>query len=366
MFSAKGALLLFLLSAAAPAYGQSNIDADDRFCWGENVGWINWRDANDAADGVSVDSTFLSGFAWGENVGWINLGAGRPADGRHFKNATGEDFGVNIDADCNLFGLAWGENLGWINFDTRDKGGERARVDCRTRRLRGHVWGENIGWLNLDDGEWFVAFDELPSCCGPDCPPAEAISCEGVQIIGPPGNAPGRYSVAVSATVPADVEALFLYRVRNPVTGQTDEFGPLAAGQVTITLPIGTWDLLVAVGTSDECPFASCEVQRINVAEAPVGVGPFVRGDCNADRRTDVNDAVCILDSLYGERATPECIAAQNTNGDGAIDTSDAIYLLLFAFADGAPPPAPFRDCGVSELAGDRELGCASGPSYCR
>jgi hypothetical protein len=136
----------------------SNVDRGCEFAWGENIGWLNWRDAQDGAAGAVIDETFLSGFVWGENVGWINLGDGAPANGAHYSNTDGADSGVNIAPDGDLFGLAWGENIGWVSFDTRSRGDQRARVDREARRLRGYAWGENVGWINLDDPTHAVRF----------------------------------------------------------------------------------------------------------------------------------------------------------------------------------------------------------------
>ena len=155
-----GALGLFASGALADP---SNINPAKRFCWGENIGYLNWRDAGSppGSQGALIGSSILSGFVWGENVGWINLGDGTPASAPHYGNTDGADCGVNIDASNNLFGLAWGENIGWINFDTRSAlgpFGQQARVDRTAKRLRGYAWGENVGWINLDDPSKFVSF----------------------------------------------------------------------------------------------------------------------------------------------------------------------------------------------------------------
>jgi hypothetical protein len=140
---------------------QSNVDnvVPNKFGWGENVGWTNWRDANGALDGVHVGPFVMSGFIWGENIGWINVGDGSPTTPPYYANVDGSDFGVNIDPDGDLHGYAWGENVGWINFD----GGalatppQPARIVCANppgqplARLTGYAWGENIGWINLAD-----------------------------------------------------------------------------------------------------------------------------------------------------------------------------------------------------------------------
>ena len=99
----------------------SNVDPAHKFCWAENVGWLNWRrDVPGTGDGVVVTATYLEGPVWAENVGWINVGNGPPAHGVHYANdpADSSTFGVNVDrATGELFGRAWGENIGWINLD---------------------------------------------------------------------------------------------------------------------------------------------------------------------------------------------------------------------------------------------------------
>lgn len=138
-----------------PTLAQSNIDVEQKFAWGENIAWTNWRDASGTGDGVVVNETFLSGYIWGENVGWVNVGNG-PVDGETYANIDDTDFGVNIAPNGDLSGLAWAENIGWINFDTSGVGSDRARFDDSQLRFRGYVWGENAGWINLEDTTHFV------------------------------------------------------------------------------------------------------------------------------------------------------------------------------------------------------------------
>ena len=107
------------------------------YIWGENVGWIKLGDnsctgndccqtgtsygyendsnsTDDDGDGVVDDwgvnnniSGILSGYAWGENIGWIN-----------FKDASGNNYhGARIDTNGNFSNYAWGENVGWINMN---------------------------------------------------------------------------------------------------------------------------------------------------------------------------------------------------------------------------------------------------------
>ena len=175
-----------LALTASPVLAQSNIDPNHKFAWGENTGWLNWRDANGGAQGVAVRTTHLEGFIWGENAGWINTGNGGgpyPAPAAQ----TGAAFGVNIRTDGFLEGFAWGENIGWVNFGTAPTiGADGARYDDSADRFRGYAWSETKGWINLDDATHFVA-----SCI-------EDLNGDGMidgidlgQLLGAWGPAPG-------------------------------------------------------------------------------------------------------------------------------------------------------------------------------
>jgi hypothetical protein len=162
-------LLALATSLPAAALAQSNVGTTNKFSWGENVGWMNWRDAGNpvSSQGAVVRSSFLSGFVWGENIGWINLGDGTPVNGTSYANANGTDFGVNRDTITgNLSGFAWGENVGWINFS----GGalatpaQPARYDRVAKRFTGFAWGENIGWINLSLAESGKFVDAIIPC----------------------------------------------------------------------------------------------------------------------------------------------------------------------------------------------------------
>ena len=160
-------IVLALATATGTACAQSTIDPVNKYAWQENCGWMNWRDANSASQGVRDRATYLSGFIWGENIGWINVGS-MPANGVSYANSTGADSGVNIASNGNLSGFAWGENVGWINFS----GGalatppQPARFDFTAQRFRGYAWGENIGWINLDDAQHFVKRTCYANCDG--------------------------------------------------------------------------------------------------------------------------------------------------------------------------------------------------------
>jgi hypothetical protein len=134
-------LALGLVGVAWAATG--NIDPNDRWAWGTNVGWINFAPTN---GGVTVYSDHLEGYAWGENIGWIRLGSYEGGGAHTYANTAAGNYGVNNDGSGNLSGYAWGTNVGWINFGPTDGG---VTIDMTNGRFDGYAWGENIGWIHF-------------------------------------------------------------------------------------------------------------------------------------------------------------------------------------------------------------------------
>jgi len=88
----------------------------------------------------------------------------------------------------------------------------------------------------------------------------------------------------------------------------------------------------------------------------------FRRSDTNADGLFNIADGIWLLNDLFGGGPTTrtDCAAANDCNGDDAIDAADAIYVFNASLLDGPLPPAPFPDCG-SEPNPAATLDC---PSY--
>ncbi len=80
---------------------------------------------------------------------------------------------------------------------------------------------------------------------------------------------------------------------------------------------------------------------------------PFVRGDANLDDRHDVADAVTLLGVLTSEVDPPTCLDILDINDDGAIEISDAIYLLSFLFQEGPAIPAPYSTADLDPTPDD-------------
>ncbi|MBI4601404.1 MAG: FG-GAP repeat protein [Planctomycetes bacterium] len=91
---------------------------------------------------------------------------------------------------------------------------------------------------------------------------------------------------------------------------------------------------------------------------------PFVRGDLSGDGRIDVSDAVRLLLHLFRGAAVP-CLRSANADGSAAgsgeeapeeIGITDAIWILQYLFLRGPPPPPPFPRCGPAP--GPSRIGC--------
>ncbi len=88
-------------------------------------------------------------------------------------------------------------------------------------------------------------------------------------------------------------------------------------------------------------------------------VGPFRRGDVNADGAVDLPDAIFTLVYLFQGGPAPTCLAAADTNRTGGVDIADAVLLLEFLFVGGTPPEGVFA-CGTSDESTDVDVGCAT------
>src|SRR5258706_541857 len=102
------ALTVVILSLRASGQAATTIDPVNRFSYGANVGWMNWR--GDAASGAVIGEFVCSGYIYAANLGWIHLGSGSPANGIRYRNNSASDFGVNHNGAGSLSGFAYGAN----------------------------------------------------------------------------------------------------------------------------------------------------------------------------------------------------------------------------------------------------------------
>jgi hypothetical protein len=155
LFVTWGVVLAALGPLASTSGAATTIDPSNRFAYGANIGWMDWR--GDTNNGAVIGEYVCFGYIYSANAGWINLGSGTPANGIQYQNNSAIDFGVNHDGLGNLRGYAWGANIGWVNFE--DTGAPR--VDLVTGVLSGYAWSANCGWLSLSNAFGQVQTDSL-------------------------------------------------------------------------------------------------------------------------------------------------------------------------------------------------------------
>ena len=86
--------------------------------------------------------------------------------------------------------------------------------------------------------------------------------------------------------------------------------------------------------------------------------GGFIRGDADGDNAFNgLNDALFILTFQFAAGAPPVCMEAADADDDGVLNgLADSLYLLTHQFVGGPPPPPPYPDCDTDQNPTD--LGC--------
>lgn len=68
--------------------------------------------------------------------------------------------------------------------------------------------------------------------------------------------------------------------------------------------------------------------------------GYLIRGDANGDGEINGGDIVYLIVYLFRGGPPPPSLEQGDANGDGVIDPGDMVYLVNYLFLDG---PAPYR-----------------------
>jgi hypothetical protein len=171
----------------------------------------------------------------------------------------------------------------------------------------------------------------------------------------------------LASTGAGDEGAVHVYRGPPPYTSVTTLFG--SGGFSGFSGDSFGWELvakdlngdgfddLVVGAPGDETLPGTAESGRVMVF---FSAKFFVRGDCNGDGKLDLSDAVALLVCLFLNGPCPSCDDAADVNDDGDKDISDAIYKLQYLFLGGSAPPLPFPACGVDPTTDS--LGCGVFP----
>jgi len=148
---------MLLLGPVLSAQTATPINATNKYAYGANLGWIDWR--GDTNNGAVIGEYVCSGYIYAANVGWIHLGGGSPANLIQYQNNASNDYGVNHDGLGNLRGYAYGANIGWINFGANGA----AKVDLSSGKLSGSIYSANCGWISLTNVFAHVQTDTIQS-----------------------------------------------------------------------------------------------------------------------------------------------------------------------------------------------------------
>src|ERR1039458_10361155 len=199
---------LFILPCSFPARAGTTIDAANRYTWGANLGWLDWRD--DTNNGTGIGEYVCSGYIYSANVGWIDLGGGSPANQIQYQNNSATDFGVNNDGLGNLSGYAWGANIGWIAFEQLYG---KPKVNLLNVQMSGSVWSANCGWISLSNAVSYFQTDTIsPGALAPDgLPVAWLLSNFGTTNVNanadPDGDGMSNYQEYLAGTNPNDANS---------------------------------------------------------------------------------------------------------------------------------------------------------------
>jgi len=181
------------------------------------------------------------------------------------------------------------------------------------------------------------------------------------------------YGGFINDTYPSAMETASQWAAHNgcnptPVSGANINFDALIFGNETSVL---RWQEGCAAGGSVEfwsillgghLPLLTSQAsslifQHLIDHPKPTAPGGFIRGDVGGDGAIDLSDAVALLLHLFSS-ANLDCREAGNSNADGSLDISDVIYLLTYMFSNTIPPSAPFPGCGSQPV----NLDCTQPP----
>jgi hypothetical protein len=200
----------------------------------------------------------------------------------------------------------------------------------------------------LDDATSLVfpRVDALAAAVAVLDPKVEALRCEYVS---------GERRFWASWAAPSvSLSSLSLSLRRSGAPVHEAELAPDALGYGFGALETGDYDCCVVASVAGRPGAPVC-------CAFSVAAPRFLRGDANGDGGIDVSDAIRVLLYLFaGADPEPGCLSACDADDDGAVLLVDAIFELNFLFRGGADPDPPFPECGA-DLSGDA-LTCAAPP----
>lgn len=141
-----------------------------------------------------------------------------------------------------------------------------------------------------------------------------------------------------------------------PVIDDIDNDGDLEVGAIPSpywgdNAAIYLWSFDNTFASSVEWPMFQHDIRHTGIYTATNVALPltstFIRGDSNNDGIVDLTDAIFILNYLFQGGDAPSCQDAADVNDDGILDISDAVAVLQYLFLGGNDPAQPYPDEGI-------------------
>jgi len=143
-------------------------------------------------------------------------------------------------------------------------------------------------------------------------------------------------------------EVVFTFDVRDGVEAEeVDEYecevviyDSYSGESLSLPIPAAASYLTLATGSngpdaSDHGNFANPVI--IAGSPEPEGVGPFLRGDSNADGVLNISDPSYILTWLFKSGPEPTCVDAADSDDNGEVNMTDAVAVFARLFTGGGP-----------------------------
>jgi hypothetical protein len=130
---------------------------------------------------------------------------------------------------------------------------------------------------------------------------------------------------------------------KTPNAGESIKWQVIASGGVrgastNFTLNGTAGQTAIGKGTSTNFGVSQGFWQNLGVPVVPCDKC----GDANSDGAIDISDAVFLISYIFSGGAAPGTCVIPNgmgdANGDGTIDISDAVYLISYIFSGGSTP----------------------------
>ncbi|MBI4606495.1 MAG: hypothetical protein HY721_31405 [Planctomycetes bacterium] len=151
------------------------------------------------------------------------------------------------------------------------------------------------------------------------------------------------FQLGALAEMPADTDNValrFHFRVRSETTARGTEVIFLDGGRARERQPTNN---AVSAGSRTIGLDPTSSFLMVNGFIAVIDdIATFIRGDSNGDRALDVSDAVTTLGFLFLGKGPPSCFDAADYDDDGTLAMADPIGALNFLFLSGKPPAPPF------------------------